>query len=206
MSFRASMRSSEVLLGSRPNATIVVSAPSAITATKKFESAEVRPAFTYTPSAQRYTSLRSERSRWCHAAYCACHVAFRRTSELAESGARVAQEPAQRELEITKRQAVQVELGQKRAHFRCATLEQWEESAHETLLHVAYAWAPHGNRAVHQRELPRFPMPVARARRRIQRRTSLRLHPPQQLRHFVLQELLHESCLLYTSDAADDLL
>jgi hypothetical protein len=52
---------------------------------------------------------------------------------------------------------------------------------------------PHGDRAVHERELSWFPMPIARARRRIDCFAPLRFRSAQQLRHFVLQELLNKS-------------
>jgi hypothetical protein len=44
-----------------------------------------------------------------------------------------------------------------------------------------------------------LPTTIARARRRIQRSPSLRLPPAQQLRHFVLQELLNKSLHLRTA-------
>jgi hypothetical protein len=105
----------------------------------------------------------------------------------------VAQQAAQRQLEISERQAVQVEVRQQRAHFQRAALEEREQPAHKPVLEVAHARPAHGDRAAHQRELPRPAVPVARAGRRIDRRAPCRLGPAQQLRHFILQELLNES-------------
>src|SRR4030067_2819015 len=45
------------------------------------------PAFTYTPSAHRYTTFRDERSCCFHCSYSSCHFAFSRPIDDAESGA-----------------------------------------------------------------------------------------------------------------------
>ena len=73
-----------------------------------------------------------------------------------------------------------------------SALEEREQPADEPILQVAHPRPPHRNRAIHQREVPRLAMPVARADRRVQRRPPRGRRPAQQRGHFVLQELLDE--------------
>jgi len=104
----------------------------------------------------------------------------------------VTQQPAQRQLEIPEREAVQIQLRQQRGDRWRAALKERKQTADKRFVHVAHTRPPHGDRPVHQREPARLPMSIARAARRIDPGAALRLLPTQQLRHFVLQELLNE--------------
>jgi len=77
----------------------------------------------------------------------------------------LAQQPAQRQLEIPERQAVQEQRLQQRAHFVGAPLEEREQPVHEALLHVPRARPEDADRAVSRREAPRgIPCPVRETR------------------------------------------
>src|SRR6266571_1513452 len=80
---------------------------------------------------------------------------------------RFAQKTPQGQVEVSLRQAVQIELRQKLGHFLRLALEQRQDAALEASLQAPHSRAAHGDRSVAQRQVARLAMTVAVARSRV---------------------------------------
>ena len=147
------------------------------------------------PSTHRNTGSSSASDRVRHSSYSACHPAFSRATEAADSGAPVAEQSAQREIEVAQREPVEVQPREQLPHGLRPALEQGQQLALEALGQPADARPPQGDRPHAQAQPARLPIAVAIAGRGIDALTP-RVAPAPQHRHDLffqhpLQQVLH---------------
>jgi hypothetical protein len=100
---------------------------------------------------------------------------------------------------------MQVKLWNQMPHFSRPLGEQWQHTAFKRLVHLSHPWASERDRSRTHRQLPRLPMPIAVACRRIHCLPPFRLPPAQKLRNFFLQDPLDELLGLLSNQTLQNL-